>query len=244
MYNFNNYEPLREPLEIDPECEYIYITDNPNLKSNIWKIIIDKDLDGLDIFNKCYKVRFNVFKYCNTDICIYLDGSIQINKSLSKLYNDFIKSNCDLGLQVHPERNNIIAEYNIWVKYRNYPLENYKKAINTMHSLGYDFNYKGLIQMTTRIIKRSTKNIEIDAMTYNMLKLLGDNKIERLDQTVYTFILNKYFNDIKVMPMSQQIMQSDYLTWCHHNTNTPIIYNPFNDNNGYLFNKIVKLYRL
>ena len=32
MYNFNNYEIMREPEEIDPDCEYIYITDDENLK--------------------------------------------------------------------------------------------------------------------------------------------------------------------------------------------------------------------
>lgn len=26
MYNFNNYEVMREPEEIDPECEYIYMS--------------------------------------------------------------------------------------------------------------------------------------------------------------------------------------------------------------------------
>ena len=33
-FNFNNYEIFREPLEVDPECEYVYVTDNPNFKSN------------------------------------------------------------------------------------------------------------------------------------------------------------------------------------------------------------------
>ena len=32
MYNFNDYEIMREPQEIDPECEYIYVTDNPIYK--------------------------------------------------------------------------------------------------------------------------------------------------------------------------------------------------------------------
>ena len=36
---FNNYDLLREPEEVDENAEYICITDNPELKSNIWKIM-------------------------------------------------------------------------------------------------------------------------------------------------------------------------------------------------------------
>lgn len=36
---FNNYDLLREPEEVDENAEYICITDNPDLKSDVWKII-------------------------------------------------------------------------------------------------------------------------------------------------------------------------------------------------------------
>ena len=91
MYNFNNYEIMREPKEVDPECEYIYVTDNPKYQNEtkVWKVIVDKDLEWLSAFDKCYSVRFNLFKYATTPVCIYLDGSVQIYKKLTKLYNDF-----------------------------------------------------------------------------------------------------------------------------------------------------------
>ena len=41
-FNFGNYEVFREPEAVDENCEYVYVTDNPNLKSNIWKIISEK----------------------------------------------------------------------------------------------------------------------------------------------------------------------------------------------------------
>ena len=68
MYNFNDYEVMREPEEIDPECEYIYVTDNRSLKSTTWKIVVADSLDGLSAFDKCYRVRFNLFKYASTPI--------------------------------------------------------------------------------------------------------------------------------------------------------------------------------
>ena len=45
MYNFNDYEIMREPKEVDPECEYIYVTDNPKYQNEtkVWKVIVDKE---------------------------------------------------------------------------------------------------------------------------------------------------------------------------------------------------------
>lgn len=54
------------------------------------------------------------------------------------------------------------------------------------------------------------------------LKYLGtENEIERLDQTVYSFVLNTWFRHAKVLPVSEQILRSSYMTWNWHGTNTP-----------------------
>ena len=155
MYNFNNYEIMREPEELDEDCEYIYVTDNPNLKSDKWKIVIDNELNGLSPFDKCYRVRFNLFKYATTPVCIYVDGSIQIHKSLRKLYDDFINSGADLGLCIHPERDNVYDEYNVWMKCRNYPKYQFQKTMTMFKAAEYDPKYKGLYQGTMRICKNT-----------------------------------------------------------------------------------------
>jgi hypothetical protein len=245
MYNFNNYEIMREPKEIDPNCEYIYVTDDENLKSDIWNIIVDHSLDGLSVFEKCYSVRFNMFKYATTPVCIYLDGSIQINKSLRKLYNDFMKSGSELGLNIHPERNRIDSEYLTWMRFRKYPVENCNRCMSFMESKNYNFDYKGLYQGTIRIEKNIEKNIQVDQITFKLLKILGTNEIERLDQTVYTYVLNTISSKLAVFPMSQQVLQSEYLTWNLHNTNKPIVFNKFCINDtGWVYNKQTRLYKL
>lgn len=50
------------------------------------------------VFDKCYSVRFNLFKYATTDVCIYMDASIQLHKSMRKLYDAFMESRADVGL--------------------------------------------------------------------------------------------------------------------------------------------------
>ena len=43
-------------------------------------------------------------------------------------------------------------------------------------------------------------------------------------------VFNTYFQKMKVLPVTRQIIQSDYLQYCHHNTNIPIRLNvPFNE---------------
>lgn len=249
MYNFNDYEIMREPKEVDPECEYIYVTDNPKYQNEtkVWKVIVDKDLDGLSAFDKCYSVRFNLFKYTTTPVCIYLDGSVQIYKKLTKLYNDFTNSGCELGLIIHPLRFSIAKEYDIWELCRNYPSEQKQKCLKAMSAMGYDFNYKGLYEMTVRIVKNTDRNKMIDQSCFDLLKKLGtSDKIERLDQTAYSFLMNHLYNDTKVFPMSEQIIHSEYMKWCIHkkpNIN-PILANTDKRSEGFLFNNMVKLYKL
>ena len=248
MYNFNNYEIMREPEEVDPECEYLYITDNPEYQkqTKVWKVIVENCYDGLSPFDKCYRVRFNLFKYATTPVCIYVDGSIQIHKSLRKLYDDFINSGADLGLNVHPNRDKLVDEYPWWIKNRNYSNFNFKKHLLMFKCADYDLNYKGFYQGTMRICKNTELNQKIDDIVYKTLVKLGSNGIiERLDQTIYSFILNCFFADeVKIFPFSQQIFQSKYMTWNIHKTKIPISWNKGNDNDSYVFDKFVKLYRL
>ena len=249
MYNFNDYEIMREPKEVDPECEYIYVTDNPKYQNEtkVWKVIVDKDLDKLpSAFDKVFTVRYNTFKYCTTDTVIEMDGSIQIYKKLDQLYNDFTASGCELGVIVHPLRFSIIKEYEIWKMCRKYPEEQKQKCLKAMTAMGYDFNYKGLYEMTVRIVKKTDRNKMIDEATFELLKKLGGDKIDRLDQPVYSFLLNHLYNDTSVFPMSEQIIHSDYMKWClHRKTNVnPMLANTDIRNEGFLFNKLVKLYKL
>lgn len=244
MYNFNDYEVMREPEELDPECEYIYVTDNRSLESTKWNIIVDDSLDGLSAFDKCYRVRFNLFKYVSSPVCIYIDGSIQIHKSIGRLYNAFMQSNSDIGLNIHPSRTTMLEEYPVWVQSRGYSPIQMAKCFAMFAAAGYDLNYRGLYQGTMRICRNTELNSKIDQMVFALLRKLGSNNvIERLDQTIYSFVINKYFYNLKVFPFSQQVFQSKYMTWMVHNTNNPWPYNlGAYMQQGYVFNNLTPLY--
>lgn len=247
MYNFNNYEIMHEPEELDPECDYIYVTDDPTLKSDKWRIVIDPDLDGMSTFEKCYAVRFNLFKYAKTDVCIYMDGNFQIHKSLRKLYDDFMASGAELGVHVHFARTQMVPEYATWVNMRGYPQEQAFLCLGWMEAQNYDLQYKGLYEGSFRICKNTDTTRMIDKMTLGALKhslLIHDGyPIERLDQTLYSFILNRWFDDtVKIFPISPKFFFNGFLSHCAHKSNWPLPDISEFDTKGWVFNKEVDLY--
>lgn len=242
--NFNNYEIMREPEELDEDCEYIYVTDNENLKSDKWTIIVDKELAGLSPFEQCFRVRYNLFKYATTPVCFFMDGSFQIHKSMRKLYEDFMASGADVGLHIHYERTKLLDEYNAWIFGRKYPIEQANKCINWMKEQGYDFDYQGLYECSFRICKNTELNKRIDGMTlFALNKFRTNNDIERLDQTIYSFILNRYFNDKKVFGISPSYFYTGILSHCAHNSKMKLPNLTKYDTEGYVFNKLVSLYK-
>lgn len=240
-----DYELLHEIENKQSDVEYILVTDDPDLKSKTWNVVYDKDLLQYKTpFERCFRIRYNVFKYCSTDICITIDGSMQVKGSLDKLVDKFNNENYDICLMPHPLWYNFITEYNAWIRMRNYPVEQAKKAIEYFKNNNYDFSYKGLFQICFSIKRRSDLTKQIDEMVFKTLQDVSpENSFERLDQTFFTYVLNKYFNHIKVLPVSEQIVRSYAIQWFWHKSNNPnmnIFYDINKPDIKYVFNKQVE----
>lgn len=237
-YIFGGYDTLHEIVEKDKDAEYILVTDDKSLTSSTWNVVYDDTLTGLSVFDKCYKVRFNPFKYCSSDICLRIDGSFVVKKSLKDIIDEFETGNYDMSLMIHPVRNNMISEYQTWIKYRNYDINQANKCLNVMRSFGYDFKYKGLYQCGFVIQRKNQLTDDVNSRTFFLLKMLGkDGNIERIDQTIFSFVLNSEFNHINVMPVSETLItDSEYLSWCDHSTNEPIPPKKYTST-PFLFNK-------
>lgn len=242
-YIINNYEILHEVGEKDPDAEYIMVTDNPKLQSDTWNVIYEPDLNGLSVFDKCYLIRFNCFKYANTDICVRIDGSMKVKHSLRPLIDLFQSGNYDACFMPHPFNDNFIEEYNQWVKVRSYPETQAKRCIESMREKGYEFNYKGMFQGGFCILRRNKICRDIETTTYNYLKELGtDNQIERIDQIPLSFVINTKFNNLRILPVSEQILRSYYIQLYEHHGSVPnmnIFYDREKADIKYMFNKPV-----
>ena len=216
-YIIGNYEIVHEIGEKDPECEYLLVTDNPSLTSSTWKVVFDPSLEGMSTFDKCYAIRFNLFKYATTDICIYIDANIEVKKSLKCLVDEMESGNYDMCLMPHPLNCQFPQEYQLWIQLRKYPVAQAKKFFKMLSDTHYDMNYKSLFQGCFKIVRRGKLNDDFQRMSIALMKYLGtEEAIERLDQTVYSYVLNVFFNDIKVLPVSEQILRSKWMTWYWH----------------------------
>lgn len=237
-YNINNYEILKEIKYKSPNAEYIYITDNKNLKSDTWTIKYVDNPHPEDPFYLCYDIRFNPFKYVNADIVLRYDASMDLIGNTDELIEEFERGEYDAMLCIHPERNTMRREYDVWVNVRHYnPLQE-EKILNYMLQQGYDIDgYRGLYQGNIIIQRNNEINNNINKDTLELLfKLKEDGKqIERINQTIFSFIVNTRYKNLKVMPVSNNIAFSKYFLWYNHHSNNPII-KPHNID-CYLFNE-------
>lgn len=222
-YIFNNYEIVQEVLEKDPEAEYILVTDDPKLKSNTWTIIYDASIANLPTFEKCYHVRYHPFLYANTDIVIRIDGDIEIRKSLAGIIKEFNVHNYDRCLMIHPSRNTFKSELAIWVKVRGYSQEAMDRQLELMQQMGYALNYKGLFECSFEIVRNNSVNADINKLIYLLLKYLGRGTIERMDQCIFSFVINHFFkNKVHVLPVSETIITNgELMQWYRHHSKDP-----------------------
>ena len=224
-YIFNGYENVHEIKEKDPKAEYILVTDDKKLKSRTWKVVHDESLEGLSPFDKCYEVRFHPFRYANSDIVVRIDGSVEVKKSFKPIIDKFEEGGYDRCLMIHPRRNTMKPEYDVWIEHRNYPKEQAEKCLAFMKGVGYDLKSKGLYQGCFEVLRRNHANDALNDLTFATLKYLGDEeKIERLDQTITSFWANHLFSDkLKVMPVSEYLVTSSpFMQWYVHKSKSPL----------------------
>ena len=243
-YNFGNYEIMREPMVVDENCEYIYVTDNPNLKSNIWKIIVEDKFKNNSPYYKAFYVRYHPFEYVNTDTCVVIDASMKIKKNLNIVIDDFNKSNNDIALLLMPFHDNKpYIEISVWNKIQ-------KRLSNIQTQLLYNFyhhyqmeNYRGGIDAGFKIVKNNKLTNDFhNTIWEHILFLKGDKDICRLDQVVLALLLYKIFNNLNVMLFSRKWIQSPYIALCQHGSAKELTFNNINWNNQYFKDQPAKFY--
>lgn len=225
-YIIDGYEIIHPVKEKSDRARYILVTNDPNLKdeSGSWEVVYDDTLSG-STFDKCYQIRFSPWRYTDDRIVLRIDGSVGVEGNLDPLIDKFIDSECDLSLMFHPTRNNMYDEYLAWVQMRKFPLEEANLALAFMaQAEGYGVrNWKGLAQMCYEIQVNNRLNNDLNRMTYTFLKYLGNKTdgIHRVDQTIFSFVAQKYFNRAKILWVDQRMYQSQFFQWYHHHSDTP-----------------------
>lgn len=231
-YNFDGYEIVREliPETMNPNAEYIYLTNDRSLKSETWTMkYIDYPSDTKTGFGAVCYARYHPFDYVNSDIVFKIDGSIEIRADITPLINFFIKNEYDISVMIHQERNTMINEYLAWAERREVKIPQLEKCLRFLSEQNYDiFNYKGLYIPGVQIQRNTDFSKNLNNLTYDLCKMLGENTnlgIERIDQTIFSFVLNKYYNNKKVLPLnSDMLLPNRELPLHEHKTNRFINY--------------------
>jgi hypothetical protein len=123
----------------------------------------------------------------------------------------------------HPHRNTLPSEYDVWVKTRGYPRSQADKCMVALKRMGYDLEQKGLYQGCFEVLKDNRVNNDINDLTFGLLCLIGTNTIERIDQTITSAIINHFYSNLKVLPVSEGIItDGNLMTWYFHNSDKAI----------------------
>lgn len=221
-YNIGGYEIPREIKVKSENARYLCVVDNPNTDTGDWQKVIAWFPGEYTTMEKCYKIRFNPFYYADmvnapTDVVIRVDGSMGIEKNLDDIIETFERNNSDIGVNIHPVRNNIMDEYDVWCEKRHLPVEDANKVLKFLYSNAYDAkNYRGLIQGGFQVLRNNKVCNDINNITLDLLKYLGNEKdIHRVDQTIQSFVIQRMFPDIKIDYYTSRIFDT-YLSLHNH----------------------------
>lgn len=242
-YIFGDYEKLREIQgTLDSDAEYICITDNPGLKSDTWQVVqFVSSKDNLSALDKLPEVRHNnIFKYLHSDILVRVDGSIQILDPLRIrcLVDYFVNNDYNISTICHPYRNSVYDELMAWKDIRNLGKDDFFSQTKFFYDTGWDYSRKGLFQVNFLIAQKSDRLQEFDSLMLDTLYKYGiSGHYLRPCQTVFTVLYETRFPDLKMLPLSEEILHNNAMCWCMHNTDEWISYEPWNKVTAYLHDR-------
>jgi hypothetical protein len=227
---FNKYDWLREPIEIDPDADYICITDDKELTSEHWKVIYDPffDTDNLTGIQKTFIFKYHLYRYIphieKYDYIVRIDGSIKIHKSLRGIIEYLDRGKYDISVAPHPWRNNFIDEYNTWITDRNLN----KEKLNTfLRGIGtYNLTMEGLCENTFQIYKNDKEVFNFLDDVYRIMIDASPTKeiSDPNDQCYFTYVLYQYFDKLRINYHPATLYRfSDYMKlYCH---NSDVVFN-------------------
>lgn len=235
-FNFGEYDIIREPKVIDPEAEYIFITDTPT-KSQHWKVIVDTKLANRNPIYSSYYVRYHPFEYASTDTVITVDASVQINDSLAPIVKEFLPHEYAVILTNYRTDEDKLIQ---WTVHRPRMTKEDADRVTAFVKKVNQTSWKGSIGRAF-IAQRNTPTVNrFNRHVWRYLLALGQYGIpNRQDEIVAHKLLSQYIGKLDLFLVSMQIIQSTYMTYCAHKSQTPITQHSNYDQYYYLCNRPV-----
>ena len=227
-YLFGGYDKLHPILKKTPDTQYVLVTDNRNLVSDDWTIVYKDFPTTYNDFDKCLYVRYHPFEFCDADVVIKVDASVQICGDLTPVYQKFEERDDkdrlpELAVHLHPTRTTAYDELVAWVQSRGMAVDDANKVLQVMAQMeNYDVkNYRNLYQLSWTIQRNTRTQQVLNDLAYAYNRYMGNTNDFRCDQVVWSFVIAKYFNAIPIQFYDQRILDSHYFKWYPHNSDVP-----------------------
>jgi len=143
-YILGGYDRLKEPTEITPGWDYLCFSD-VGLRSDIWQPM---PLRGRPLGVNCPKrrsslIKINHHKFISDryDVCVTLDGSMQINCNLDGFIEEFWSDELDLAIARHPKRSCLYDEASAVLELQMDDPEIVNAQICRYREQGFPINY-------------------------------------------------------------------------------------------------------
>ena len=211
-FNFGGYDLLREPEEVDPDCEYVYVTDDKNLVSKTWNVVHTDRFSGKSPVYAAFYVRWHPFEFVHTDTCIVLDSSIKILKSLRVLADD-VKEHGDIGvILARSSGNKIFSNIGWWQRNRDLVEAEAEAAKSYAQKNLKADRYRGYVEAILRVTFKTKECQEIDTQVWNDCLALGTNGNPiRLDEVPLSAILQTKFRNMRIAKYDRRLIQCQTL---------------------------------
>lgn len=200
---FNNYDTLKEPTITTPGWDYVCFTDDIKLKSKTWIMIYMENIQPKE--ERKLKILNPV--YSQTDLSIWVDGSIQINCNLDKFVTQYCKS--DFNLMKHNIRNCVYMEAAECIKRKKDDPEIINKQMEVCREMNYPEN-AGMVA-TGILIRRKSKAVEQFCKAWWTVVATHS----RRDQLSFNVV--EYNNPIEHTLFPFEVLKKEFILHKHNN---------------------------
>lgn len=153
-----NYDSIAEPQIIDERFDYLFFTNNPKLKSDVWKVIYIEDSE-LDNVRLARKIKILGYQFLQEyDYSIWIDGKIKIIGDVQRYIAQYAKQLPILCFP-HYENNCVYEEEKKCEELAKDNVDVMRRQMERYRQEGYPANY-GMIDSC--ILVRELNNLKLN----------------------------------------------------------------------------------